>query len=157
MLFKSAGSELESVCVFYSVCNSKQRFVQTIALQRACLPCLLHTNKAVQPMRVPRVSDGCSSCYCRLGMPHTINIEKHAKHRNHLQHGVWNDCVSLVRLSVQRRAIDEVLHYVFFSRFSYILQEEGHKFMCNLRHFFEVFLTQCKDMHIKLIFNAKLS
>lgn len=75
MLFKSAGSKWEFVCLLQSVCNSEQHFVRTIALKHACLPCLLHANKPAEAMRVPRVSDGCSSCNGRLCMPHTINIQ----------------------------------------------------------------------------------
>lgn len=150
-------------CVIYSESNSEQHFVRTIALQHACLPCLLHANRPMQPMRVSRVSDGCSSCTRRLSIPHAINIQNHKTHWNYLQHGAWNDCVSLVMhcLSIfretQRHRWD--LAVLLFSRFYYALLREGHKFMCDLRYFFfflRCFSDSAKACTSGLICNANL-
>lgn len=143
-----------TVCAIHSDVLSEQ----LPCCMRFCHVCYAQISQ-LNPHVYPPVSDGCSSCNRRLRIPHTINIQNIQTIRN-MGRGMIASlrlCIAF-RLAGQRRAIGGILQSpVFFSCFSCILQQEGHKFMYGPRHFFEVFLTQCKDMHFRLICNAKLS
>lgn len=136
---------------------SKQ-FPCSVLVCHVCYTQISQRNPCVCPVSVaaaPAVIAGYV-CHIPLTCKTVLNMETICNAVRGLIVSLWL-CITF-RSSGQRRAMSEILRYRFFLFcFSSILQQEGHKFMYDLRHFFEVFLTQCTDMHIRLICIAKLS